>query len=347
MSKVSPITYCHWEVTWNCNQNCKMCPRNLFGPVGKRLNMSMKMFNNILSQLPNLRQANFAGLGEPFMHPNLLDMFDILGKKNVDIMMTTNGTMLNEETIKRLPNVRMQIHVSIDSPIENTFKKIRGYDLNNVLDNLRMLKKLRPDIRLVIQSLFMKNTMREFIYFIPILKELNASLAILYPISFKHEDEYIYEPFMEEDFKEVKNAFSRLAKSEGISIYDRPPHPLMKVCNEPFMGPMINPKGEVFSCCYIYEARNYPDTPISWEEWYLNKKVDVPQHEYCMGNINEESLESIWNKEEYNELRNMVLLCNKTHLSSEVYRELRDNIDLSKKRFSYCRICLWRYNQSC
>ena len=311
--------------------------------------MSMKMFNNILSQLPQLKQANFAGLGEPFIHPNLLDMFKILGDKHVDIMMTTNGSLMDEKVIKKFPNTRMQIHVSIDTPIEKSFQKVRGYGLGNILTNLRTLRKLRPDIKLVIQSLFMKNTMREFIYFIPLLKELNASMAVLYPISFKHEDEDVYEPFLEEDFKEVKEAFSKMAKSEGVEVWDRPTYPVIKMegCQEPWAGPMISPKGEVYPCCYVYEARGYPTTPETWEEWYLNKKITVPMNEYRMGNINDQTLTEIWKSDKYNELRSMVSLCNRTPLHPDRYRELRDNISLSRKRFSYCRICLWRWNMSC
>jgi len=324
-----------------------MCPRNLFGSVGKRLNMPMSTFNRILEQLPDLKLANFAGLGEPFTHPNIFEMFDIVARKGINILMTTNGTFFTEKNIRRLPDTGFSIHVSIDSSDEKVFSNLRGYSLKAIIDNLKTLKKIRPDINLVIQSLFMKNTMKTYKGLIDLAKKINAKIAVIYPISFNHKDEEIYEPFMEEDFPKYKQEFSELCKSERVEIYDRPINPKPKLCSEPWNGPTFSPKGEVFSCCYVYEARDYLNTPEYWNEWYLNNKVRVPMKNYVMGDINSQLFEEIWNSSRYSELRSMVNLCNSLSMSSNDYKQLRDNIDLNKKKFSYCRVCLWRWNQSC
>lgn len=342
-----PISYVLLETTWDCNLNCKMCPRNLFGPVGKRLKMSLRRVNDILDQIPTINMANFAGLGEPFTHPNIYEIFDELAKRRINVLLTTNGTLLTEKNIKRLSNTNFTMHVSIDSPLEENFKKLRGYSLEKILNNLRTLRRLRPDIKLVIQSLYMKNTMNDFIYFIPILKELNASMVVIYPISFNREDEDVYEPFLVESFKETKTAFSRLCQLERIPLRDRTVYPKIKHCDEPWRGPMITPMGDVMPCCYVYEARGYPNMPKTWNEWYHNKKVEVPMSNYIMGNVFEQSMEEIWNSDKYNQLRDMVELCNRNPLPPKTFRELRENINLNRYPFSYCRICLWRHSQAC
>ena len=121
-----------------------------------------------------------------------------------------------------------------------------------------------------------------------------------------------------------------------------------KICQEPWNGPMFSPKGEIFPCCYIYEARRNEETPRTWEEWYFNHKITVPQHQYMFGNISENKIEDIWKGFKYQKLREHVNFLNSIDrfTTPDLFLKIRKAIDVSKE-FNYCRICLWRWNQSC
>lgn len=340
--------YCLFELTWGCNLNCDMCPRNLFGTTGSKLEMPYDKFIHVLNCIPELKQANLAGLGEPLFYSHIWEAFKEFEKRRINILMTSNGTLWTEDNIKKLPKVRMQVHFSIDSPNPDIFKKLRHCDLEPILDNLRLLHKERPDINIVIQALYMKPTMDTFVDFIPIAKELNAMIACLYPISFQKEDEDKYEPFMEENFEKNKIEFSNKCATEGVRIHDRPTQPVSKPCSEPWMGPMINPKGEIFPCCYVYEGRHYDKTPDTWDEWYLGHKITVPQSNYIIGNAFTDDVKNVWdNSSKLRDLQKFVSLCNSVQLNPKEYKKLRNDVNMNRNQFSYCRVCLWRHNQSC
>ena len=104
--------YISLDITHKCNLNCIMCNRRL-GINNKEL--CFESFVKIIDQFPRLEYIGFMGLGEVFMNKDFIDMLRECEKRKIDAMFTTNGVLLNENNIKRLPKNVKEIFVSIDS----------------------------------------------------------------------------------------------------------------------------------------------------------------------------------------------------------------------------------------
>ena len=334
------------EITWNCNLSCRMCPRNICGyQMGTRTNMTYEDFIKIMDKIPSAKTVNMACCGEPLINPDFFKMIEYCAQNSKSVLMTTNGTMLTKENIDKIPsNLHLSMHVSIDSPVPGIYKELRGYNLEKVVENLKYLRRKRPDINLVIQPLLMKQTLKDIKNIIPLARNLTARLMPIYPIAFSKEDEERYVPFDMVDFNEKVIELHTLAAKFGVNVLPKPPQAFRKQCRDPWLGPTISIKGEIFPCCFSYEARSYDKTPDTWDEYYKGHCTKMPQGNYILGNIFKDDYAKLWNSDEYNKIRNTILEAERD--VPKDYSKYRNSMEL-KNRFDYCKVCMWSWNQAC
>ena len=333
------------EITWNCNLNCPMCPRQAF-TVRKNRNMFLQEFEKILHATPKIKQVNFCGLGEPLMNPHFYKMLEFAHQKHIGVVFVTNGTLLTENNIKRLsPNVQT-IYFSIDSPIPQIYKKIRGIDIEVVIASIRRLKVLRPDIKIYIQPLLMKETIDEMQKIVYLAKGLGTDLSLIYPIAFQeHEDRN--QVYYLSNLKNYIDNIKTIAKKEGVRIHTRPSHPVKKNCFDPWVSPTISINGDIYPCCYIYEARSDKGHIDSFREYYRGKFIDVPLEQYRLGNIFKDDFNTIWHGSKFRMIRKIILSSQyPAVLSPEEFLQLRQKVNL-KYPFAYCKVCLFRWGCAC
>jgi len=109
----------------------------------------------------DVRIVTLCGNGEPFMHPDILEIVRLIKSSNISCIVRTNGILINRKIIKELFNVGLDtIDLSLWAgtakeyqqmhPQENqdTFHRIRDwlYYLNELKKNL---KRKKPEIRVV------------------------------------------------------------------------------------------------------------------------------------------------------------------------------------------------------
>jgi radical SAM protein with 4Fe4S-binding SPASM domain len=99
------------EITYNCNLNCPFC----FIKGMKHEEMPIGMFTKIVKLLKKfgIRHVRLTG-GEPFLHRELKKFIDICKSLNLYITLNTNGTILNENTMKILDMID-EVNVSFHS----------------------------------------------------------------------------------------------------------------------------------------------------------------------------------------------------------------------------------------
>ena len=94
------------EITGRCNLNCKYC-------FSDKCNKDMHLSDvkKVLDQVDNMNvfEVCISG-GEPFLHPNILEIFDYCSKKKFNVSIVTNGTLLDEKTIKELDKILDKAH---------------------------------------------------------------------------------------------------------------------------------------------------------------------------------------------------------------------------------------------
>ena len=121
------------EITNYCNMNCKFCPK-----TNRRLQyMEIQDFKNIIEKIKDYTNTIYLHVkGEPLLHANLKEILEIAKQSNLDVVITTNGTMLKEkqEILENAKSIR-QINISVHS-FEQNIKKQNNY-LDDVLNTVK------------------------------------------------------------------------------------------------------------------------------------------------------------------------------------------------------------------
>lgn len=136
-------TYCYnppskinVDITGYCNLNCVWCSRK-FVDIPE-IHMDFRVAEHLFNWMKNPKIVTFAGFGEPLMYPieHLVDLINMASKK-AKVQIITNGTLLKGKIADRIGNSKLhRLIVSVDSADPETYKRIRGYDLEKVKENI-------------------------------------------------------------------------------------------------------------------------------------------------------------------------------------------------------------------
>lgn len=118
------------EITNICNLNCSFCPKN---NRPKRF-MTVDEFNIITDEISPITNTICLHLmGEPLLHPNIKEIFEICNKKNLNVYLTTNGTLLKQNLDLLKSGCAKRISVSLHSFEANTNSNSLDEYLEDVL----------------------------------------------------------------------------------------------------------------------------------------------------------------------------------------------------------------------
>jgi len=101
----------HLDLTNHCNNDCISCwsfsPLVGFKTMDKKTRKKEIPFKKaivLINELAEMkvREIYFTGGGEPFMHPNAIEIMEYVKKKGIRCDMSTNFTLINEEKAKRI-----------------------------------------------------------------------------------------------------------------------------------------------------------------------------------------------------------------------------------------------------
>ena len=126
------------EITTRCNLRCKHCCIKKYDKL-----MSINRIERIFKLLNEKRvfEISLAG-GEPFVHPQILDILSLCEQYNFATIITTNATLLSESLIKRLAEFKNLAFVVSLEGIDRTNDIIRGRGVFKKVDQaVRNLKK--------------------------------------------------------------------------------------------------------------------------------------------------------------------------------------------------------------
>ena len=101
------------EITNICNLNCSFCSKD----ERTLKEMTTKEFEIVIKKIKNYTNTIYLHVkGEPLLHHNLENILKITKKNNINVRITTNGTLLKEKVniLKRYDNVK-QINISLHS----------------------------------------------------------------------------------------------------------------------------------------------------------------------------------------------------------------------------------------
>jgi len=140
---VTPLLV-QWDITSTCNLQCVHC---YMDATAKHVEneLTLKEIFTFIKELSDcgVRSIHLLG-GEPFIHPDILEIIQAILKKGMYCYISTNGTLLNEELVKDLSNLkRITVDVSLDGVCPRAHDSFRGVKgtFQRVLNGLALLKE--------------------------------------------------------------------------------------------------------------------------------------------------------------------------------------------------------------
>lgn len=178
------------ESTDVCNLRCPFCATTTdnWGPV-KPGYMQMGLFKRIIDEGADngLCSIKLSFRGEPMLHQQLPEMVSYAKEKGImDIYFNTNGTMLREDSIRRLIDAGLdRISISFEGTTKEVYESKRvGAKYEEVIENVRTLRRIReekgvtyPKIR--IQTVMLPDLKDDFSKYVDFWSELADEVAYL------------------------------------------------------------------------------------------------------------------------------------------------------------------------
>jgi len=329
------LTHLNQEIIVGCNLDCPMCIGGKYRREHGLQLLSVEKLEEIIDKIPTLKTVNIIGIGEPLLHPQWIEIMELLTKRNLALTFTTNTTLLNEDNIKAL-HPTAYVALSIDTLNPEVYKEIRGVELDDALERVALLRKLKPHAHLFINSVVLKQTVDDINLFIPYAKKIGATIHLIHVMTYNQES---YERFVssKEQLKARIKNFKRKAYQNNVKYLRVEDSPRQWLCLPPLFSLTVRLNGDVYPCCYI--------SSLDYDVEYFNgHQIRLPTEQYKLGNIFTDSIEELFNGEKINNIRNIIHSSTTNNRSN--YEELRKKADLTLEH-EYCKTCLNRWGMVC
>lgn len=287
-------TIAQWDINNECNLNCKHCRVSEKNDNEK---LSLKEAKSLLAECwyNGITMLNLSG-GEPFLRDDIFEILDY-AEKFEDIVITTNGTLLNEEKCKKLSTYKnIKLSISLDG-LEETHDKFRRKKgaFKKVIDILPVLNK--NNIKYAIKYTLSKETAKDAIELLNLVakmgaKEFNVRRVIVAGNANKdmvlsNEE---YKNIIRELIKNCRKLNVKFRTGDpllipifseiwGIDIKNDDLSKIYAGCQAGDEIIYIDYKGNVGACSYIPKfADNIKDKPL--DEILKNNKLFIDLREY-------------------------------------------------------------------
>lgn len=156
----------YFEVTNYCNFKCDFCPINSSKREKRHMDFSLfkKGINDIVKDEITGTIA-YHILGEPLLYPHIFEALEYVKSKGLRNDLTTNGSLLTEERVKRIVegNLIDKLNISVETISEKEHES-RGSDMSfenyyrKILEAVRFIKKSgsKTNIELCLMNTFSK-----------------------------------------------------------------------------------------------------------------------------------------------------------------------------------------------
>ena len=334
------------EVSRVCNLKCPRCLRNAPSSLCLKENKlcSLQTVKDLLEEIPSIVTFNFMGDGEPTCNPEFQDIIKYIASKNINTIVTTNGTLLTEKIVKEwAENKIYRVHVSIDGATKETYERIRvGAIFEKTIENLKLLRK--ASIPVCVNMLLTEDNVNEMPEMVSLCAEAGVKeVTYLMPICTLGSDigDGPFEFPKDRYWNQVIFGHTAwLCRQKGIH-WTLPINlnPMFRRLSFPFTRPQISMEGDVYSCCYMIGRG---------KTWFGGHLVDIDSKDYVLGNMFQEGFRTIWYGDAMNELRTTIKKSERrrsTIITREELMKMREN--LPDTRFKHCEACLPRWGMAC
>ncbi|MCF7795060.1 radical SAM protein [Patescibacteria group bacterium] len=285
------LDYVQWDITSRCNLNCLHCREKIVEEVKDDLDFDeCKMLIDQISAF-NTHTLSIAG-GEPLLSPNIEKVLYYAKGKFKRLVISSNGTIMNDRILKMLKDCVTNVQISLDGSNAEIHDKIRGRGVfNKAISVIRLLQKndINVGVRLTLCD-YNKDYVREYIDLASNLKLKDAYLRRIIPSG--NAKKYGLLPLSAKELKAVLGDAISYGKSKGIHVASADYFCQIEFNNEARRKAekISSMKGEVIGGC-----------AVGINSFYVMQNgliVYCPYLPVFCGDLRKESLESIWKNSE-------------------------------------------------
>jgi len=133
------------QISQQCNLRCRMCGHRDWSHTDGLMEQSL--FEHVLEQIRDVGASAVClanAQGEPFMHPAAMDMMEAAVRSGFNVIISTNGTLLDEQRITRLAGMGLHsIQFSFAGYDRRSYETVYcGGKFDTVARNLGLLRDM-------------------------------------------------------------------------------------------------------------------------------------------------------------------------------------------------------------
>jgi radical SAM protein with 4Fe4S-binding SPASM domain len=271
-----------FEPTTSCNLRCPECPsglRSFTRPTGM---LEGDLFKKTIDELSDtLLYLIFYFQGEPYLHPQFLDLVGYASQKKIYTATSTNAHYLTDINAKKTVESGLdRLIISIDGTTQETYEQYRiGGKLEKVIEGTRNIVKWKkalnsPTPHLVFQFLVVKPNQHQIAEVHELAKELGVD-----EVGLKTAQIYDYE--QGSDLIPTIDEYSRYTKQRDGSYKIK--NKLVNHCWKMWHSCVITWDGLVVPCCFDKDAH------------------------YRLGDMKTQTFKDLWFGESYHKFRKTLI----------------------------------------
>jgi len=233
------------ELTNYCNASCTFCaqPNKMKRPQGFMSDELFEIVIRNIDKFKNINRVMLGGMGEPFLHKNIIEMIARLKATALSVIATTNGSRLNSVNYKELVESGIdKLSISMDAVDNDYLRQIKPgikiplEDIEETISNIYEYKmkigSKTPYILLRYQITEDSNYMTDK------TKEKNAIVkrkgAICDDVMLRQQHNWA---------SQIDNIFNEKASKEN------------HICSEFWKNRIVSWNGDVPFCCLDYDGK--------------------------------------------------------------------------------------------
>lgn len=143
------------EIASICDLNCPMCytTTDEFKKIVDKGLMNFKLFKKLIDECAkhNLYSIRLSIRGEPFLHPDIIEMLEYAKEKGIkEVSTLTHGGRIDEEKFRKLVSLGLDwLTISFDG-IGETYEKIRApLKFQDMVDKIARFKEIKKEMKSV------------------------------------------------------------------------------------------------------------------------------------------------------------------------------------------------------
>jgi len=282
-----------------------MCPWRELRP--EEAVMSWDTFTRIAQYLLLAEGVDFTGGGEPTTNPRLAEMVRVVKEAGCEVGFSTNATLLDRDLAEMLVSLGQDwISFSVDGATAETYERIRqGAQFETVVQNIHRLYEIKQARRngtpkMMMVFVMMRENFHELPLYVELAHEVGVEQIIFknLDVILKDEDDrrrlFSHDGPLLSDLEPIIAEAQQRAKQHKVNlrVYAMQPQELPICEHDPLHNLFFNWAGYVSPCITL----SYAENRVFNGEPHL-----VPCQRY--GNINDQTLEQIWDQVAYQKFR--------------------------------------------